>query len=485
MWLPSVALCLALLTGSGGQGVAPQEQQPSEQEGTRIVRKFRSAFFPLRLGGVFLYGLGDSKDPLEESARNGTKLSEENQNFLSEMCDAVALPATSLTPQTYRKMLKPDALFTPLLLLSASTLYEEESHAGNVGGWRPEMEAWTLRDRQGKEVSHPETGAHWMDFGNLQWADHWRERAQMLAGKYGAFGVVAMEMPLGNTSVGEDLQAYPSQAERGEAMLQWLRRARGKFLMVPSTLGFDGVVQHSVLPVEEKYRELELAGRFWDYFQPWIDGAWAEGWIQPYWAEVALPISLREIHMAAANRAAKNGQVFFANAAYRNDAELETLAAHFLLTNYVQSSMVFQPMPILPNLRPDAGLSLALYKRQIEEKAHILQVPLGTPQEERTRIRCVNGYAWRRRYQLGVVYVNPADNYSVQIPMGSSALRTNGARATQVTLAPRSGVILLYPPTKKLIPEPIRKLQLEERDLAVQACGRVLSYVNSTLLGAK
>lgn len=485
MWLPLVALFGALLGGIGGQDATPQEKQPSpEESGTRIVRKFRSIFFPLRLGGAFLYGLGSSKDPFEESARNGTKLSEENLKFLSEMCDVVALPATVLTPQTYRKMLKPDALFTPLLLLSASTLYEDEKHVGNVGGWRPEMQGWTLRDKQGNEVPHPEKGAHWMDFGNMQWADHWRARTQNLVGYYGAFGAVAMELPLGNTAVGEDLQAYPTRSERAEATLSWLRRVRGNYLMVPSALGFDEVVQHSVSPVEEKFRELELAGRYWDYFQPWIDGVWAEGWLQPYWAEVSLPIALREIHMAAANRAAKNGQVFIVNAAYRNDAELETLAAHFLLTNYVQSSMVFQPMPVSPSSRPDAGLSLALYKQQIEEKAHILQVPLGTPQEERIRVRCINGYAWRRRYQLGVVYMNPADNYSITISLGSPLLRVNGATSSLLELAPRSAVILLYPPTRKLMPEAsIRNLQLKQRGLAILACAALISKVGSALAG--
>jgi hypothetical protein len=349
-------------------------------------------------------------------------------------------------------MLRPDALFTPLITLSASTLYEQEDHSGNIGGWRPEMLAWTLRDAKGAEVPHPEKGAHWMDFGNMEWADHWREQARERLARTGAFGVVATELPLGNASVGNSLQKYPSNVERGEAMLQWLRRVRGTYMMVPSALGMDGVVEHSILPVEEKFRELELSGRYWDYFQPLMDGAWAEGWIQPYWAEVGLPRSLREIHVAAANRAAKNGQVFIASAAYRNDAELETLLAHYLLASYRQGSMVFQPMPILPSLPPEAGLSLAVLRKQVKEKAALLQVPLGAAQEEKVRVRTEGGVVYRRRYQLGVVYVNPADNYTARLPLGSSLRRTNGKEAGEVELPPRSGVILLYVDALKVKP---------------------------------
>lgn len=466
MWLQTLLFWGLLTSGVGQSPLLKQETPPNTQNansGMRVIRKDRT-FFPLRLGGIFLYGLGDSPDPLENSAQKSTPLSASNAKFITEMCDVIALPANTLTPQTFPKLMKPNALFTPLLIFSSSTLYEQ-NRATNVGGWRPEMTEWTLKDAEGKEIPHPETGGHWMDFGNPQWADHWKNRVQQQIAQYGAYGVVALETPLGNTSLPEKLAKYPTRDERAEAFLQWLRQVRGQYMMVPSALGFDETVHHSTLPVEEKFREVELAGRFWDYYLPYVDGVWGEGWLQPYWADYSLPIGIREIHLAAANRSAKNGHVFIANPGYRNAEDLETLAAHFLLVNYTQSSMVFQPMPIVAGQPSDAGYSLALYRKQIEQYPGIFLTPLGVPQEEKIRVRCLNGYAWRRRFQFGVVYVNPADRYSVKLPLGSQMLCVDGRTAYNLELAPRSGVILLYPPTLKSLPEVNRKIMIKEAQL--------------------
>ncbi|MCX6378927.1 MAG: hypothetical protein NT023_05520, partial [Armatimonadetes bacterium] len=56
--------------------------RPNEQRAV-LVRKPRP-LNPVRLGGVFLYGLGDKPDPMENSGKTGTTLSEENRKFLTD-----------------------------------------------------------------------------------------------------------------------------------------------------------------------------------------------------------------------------------------------------------------------------------------------------------------------------------------------------------------------------------------------------------------
>jgi hypothetical protein len=431
-------LAACLLLGLAGQDAQnpPEKQdqkgkpaqtidvQPDKTKDVVILPRIRPDF-PVRLGGVYTLGLGSDPDPYENSAQNGTKLSADNAKWIREMCDVIALSPNTIEPQTFPTLTQTSPLLTPLLFTYASTLYEQEGVKGNVGGWKPELAAWTLRDKQGNEVKHPDTGGHWMDFGSADWAQRWRDQVLGLVGQYGAQGVVAAELPIGNTFVGNNLAKYGSAQDRAQATFDWLQaaRAQDRFLMIPSTLGFDAVAGGTTLPVPPGSHQPELAGRLWDHYFPYIDGGWSEGWVRPYWTNRALPEKIWEIHLEAADRAAKNGQVFVAACAYANTKELEYGLASYLLVSRKQGRLVFQPMPLAGRSRVDAG------------QRHLIPV--------------TGGFVWRRAFVLGAVYVNSSERDTVTITLGGPMRRVNGKRVRSVTLGPQSGAILLFDGVKR------------------------------------
>ncbi len=425
---------------------------------------------PIRLGGVFLRGLGDepnnraAKPDMPHSAKGmrakslasksnaknmlpdgAAKLSNANRDWVAANCDVAAFSRTSLKPDTFGVMRAAHPLFTPLLYAYASTLYEQADHKGNVGGWRVEMQDWTLRDVKGMEVAHPDKGGHWMDFGNAAWAAHWRAQMARQAGQYGAQGVVAAELPLGNTFVPNALQRYKTTADRLRATTQWLGAARSpeQFMLIPSAIGFDSVAGHATLPTPAGTGEPELPGRVWDEMYPLVNGAWAEGWVTPYWSGVPLPDAQWELHIEAADRADRSDQVMIACAAYHNDDELEYVLASFLMAYHAQGRLCLQPMPLRPGQSLDAGYDLNAFRKEIAAKSAYFNVPLGQAQQERHPLRVDGGDIWRRAFQGGDVYVNSDDNRPRTIHFGGVMRRLNGKRVRDLTLPPHHGAILI------------------------------------------
>jgi hypothetical protein len=410
-------------------------------------------------------GLGEKSAPLEDSARLGVLLSPDHQQWIAEHCDVIALNVSNLTPQTYPNMMQKQQVLTTLLHFYATSIYEDDAKPGNVGGWRPEMKSWTLRDRAGKEVPHPETGGHWMDFGNELWAKHWRERALRLARDYAAYGAIASELPLGNTFVGNNLARYRTFEERIQATTRWLQAAdfKNEYLLIPSALGFGALAGHPTLPTPPGTEQPHLSGRLWDEYYPMIDGAWAEGWLRLYWNGQAVPEKEWEISIEAADRASKNDQVFIACGAYRNDAELEYLLASYLLIARRQGRVVFQPMPLRPGLPNDAGFSLPILRQEFARRKDYFNLEMGYPLTERYKTQATKGTfwrpltktkevqvsttgtVWRRAFQRGVVYVNPSDTVTAHLVLAGQWKRLNGTATTKIVLPPHSGAILLYP----------------------------------------
>ena len=401
---------------------------------------------PIRTGGVFLRGLGDGPDPLEDSASNGTKLSDKNRDWVAANCDAAAFNAVNIAPETFRTMTSAHPVFTPLLYAYASTLFEQPEHNGSVGGWQAAMSDWTLRDDKGIEVPHPDKGGHWMDFGSEAWAAHWREAAAKQVGFYGAQGVVVAELPIGNTYVPNALQKYKNTADRLAATSQWLHAARspGQFLLIPSAIGFDDLAGHVTQPLPSGTQEPELSGRVWDELFPLINGAWVEGWVTPYWSGQPLPDAQWEQHIEAADRADRNDQVMIVCAAYHNDDELEYALASFLLGYHAQGRCCFQPMPLRPGQPDDAGLSLAVFRKEIIAKANFFSPALGVPLQERHALRVEGGDVWRRLFQGGDIYVNSEDRRAKTLRFSGPLRRLNGKVIREITLPPHSGVILLH-----------------------------------------
>ncbi len=417
----------------------PPQTEPTPLQPTPRIRPQ----CPVRLGGVFTLGLGENSAEWEDSAALGVKLSADNQHWIAANCDVVALNPVNLTPDTFPAISKEQRLFTPLLLLSAAMLSEQPGYRGSVGGWKPEMEPWTLRGSDGKEVPYPVKGGHWMDFANTDWAAHWRDRAQALVRQYGAQGVVAADLPLANLYVGEDLAQYKTEADRIAATTSWLHavRAPERYLMIPSARSFGHIVGHATLATPPGTEETDLSGRLWDDYYSLMDGAWAESWVHWY----NLSEDDWEIALEAADRAGRSGQVFIATAIYHNDAELEFDLASYLLVVHTQGRCVFQPMPILPDAGTDAGRSLAVLRKQVAAKAAYFNVPLGFPLQERHTIATEGGTVWRRAFTNGVVYVNSSEKRTCTLQLGGALERVTGEKVRQVVLPPQSGVILRYP----------------------------------------
>ena len=355
---------------------------------------------PVRIGGVYTSGLGS---PTGFSSANGVseKLSIENRDWIALNCDVIALSPTNIDRDTFPSIIKTQKLFTPLLYLYASSLYEKE-HRGSIGLWRPEMGDWALRRMDGAEEPFPEPGGHWIDFENQDWAAYWAGRLNTLTKEYGAFGVAAAELPLGNTFVGSDLQRYHSLADRAAATQKWLQAVRKDYrnLIIPSAIGFDLAAGHETPDLHLPFIERALVPRLWNDFYPLTDGAWCEGWVQPYWDRLPLAESLWETQMEAADPAGRLGQVFIAAAAYRNDAELEFALASYLLIEHNQGRAVFQPMPIRPGEPQDAGFSLTTLKREVRTKPGYFRIPLGRGMQERRQIPADGGLVWRRLFQF-------------------------------------------------------------------------------------
>lgn len=421
-----------------------QGQEPKVRETPRV-----RAEASIRLGGVYTLGLGAGSAPLADSAALGTPLSEENRRWIATHLDVIALDARNLQPDTFPSILKQNRLFTPLLSIYASSLYEQEDHRGNAGGWSHNAAKWTLRGASDQEVPHPDAGGHWMDFASAEWAAHWRDAVVRRLQKFGAYGVAVAELPLNNTFVQTPLARYKTATDRMEATSSWLRAARSQFLIVPSAVGFDSPVGRPTVPLPSEREQPELRGRIWDEMYPVTDGAWAEGWLRPYWLKSWLPEKIREIQMEAADRASLFDQVFIAACAYRDDAELEFALGCYLLVLHRQGRLVFQPMPQRPGDPEDAGYSLAVLRREVQEKAAYFDVELGAALQERHRVRVEGGSVWRRRFQKGAVYVNVSDDQKVTIDLGGPLQRLSGETTRRIVLPPRSAAILRDSPEEK------------------------------------
>ena len=401
---------------------------------------------PIRLGGVFTRGLADNPDWQEDSAAQSVKLSEANRAWMAQNCDVAAFPAVCLQPDTFPKTVREQTLFTPLLLAFASTLSEKPSVWGDVGGWEPRMSAWTLRDRQGREVPPPQQNSHWMDFANLDWAAHWQAQMATQVKAFGAFGAVISELPVANTAVGDNLAKYRTPSALADATSEWLRAVKtgNRFFVIPSALGFDRVAGHATLPTPPGTERANLRGSLWDEYYPVSDGAWDEGFLLPYWTDEIPSEAVREMRLEAADRAGTYGQTYIAAGAYHNAAELEFLLASYLLVARRQGRMVFQPMPISPLYdRDDAGRSFAVFKQQVISRRAYFDVPLGNATRERRLIVGMDTRVWEREYANGIVLVNSEDERSAVLRFSAEMRRVTGEKIREITLPPRSGLILL------------------------------------------
>jgi hypothetical protein len=294
-----------------------------------------------------------------------------------------------------------------------------------------------------------------MDCGSSQWANYWGEHAERLARTFHADGVVAAQMPAGNTFVDDDvakthseLAKYHTFGDKVDATSAFLLAVHkpDRFLIVPSAEGFDSLIGRATLPPLDKMRaEPQLTGRCWDEFDKLMDGAWAEGWVHPYWVDTAMKEGYWEVQLEAADRAGRFGDTFIASVGYSNADELEYGLASYLLVAHRQGRVVFQPMPKMPGAPDDAGLSLKVMMREYRKYQSYFDVMLGASPQERQYVNMGDGMVWRRKYELGDVYVNSSDSRKVTVNLAGPVQTVRGETVNGFTLAPHSGIILINP----------------------------------------
>ena len=401
---------------------------------------------PVRLGGVYLSGLNT---PSKSSRTpDNRKISVANRNWIARNLDIVALSHTDIDLATFPEISKINRQFTPLLYFYASCLYETERH-GNVGGWKPEMSTWALKDSSGKEIRHPDSGGHWMDFNNQDWTNHWTTRVNFLSKKYGADGVVAAEPPL-SAPISLYSKDIPSAAKTTLAWLESIQPNR-RVMLLPSSVGFELA---SPLPkpllkpgmkeeIPDSLHEAELVGRLWNSYFSRTEGAWAEGWLRPYWADKPVSESVWEMQVEAADRASFSGQPFIVAAGYKNESELEYALASYLLIAKRQGRVVFQPMPIIPNGKSDSGFDLGVLQKEAKKWQKYFRVSLGPGTQERHQIPVEGGLVWHRRFEKGEVYVNSNEHKTVRFSFGGKMQTVDGKLVQVVKLPPQTGIILL------------------------------------------
>ncbi|MDE2126338.1 MAG: hypothetical protein KGJ62_07095 [Armatimonadetes bacterium] len=387
-----------------------------------------------------MHGLGDQ--PFDRLL-SATKLT-----WLANNCDVIAIPPQLLPPGAFAPAVRAHPAFTPLLYLHASSNSEDSSAMGMVGDWQPAMKKWQLLGQNGKPVPYLAPKGHWMDYTLPAWEAFWKARAIRLMQQTGAQGVVAADLPIGNTYVPSHLLHYDGRADLIRATADFLRATydRGYYLLAPSSAGFDLLVGQATLPIAGAASERNLRGRLWDEFYPEMDGCWAEGWVRPYWANAPLPEADWEVEMEAADRAAKSGQVFIADAAYRNTRELVYALASYLLVARRSSRFVFQPMPLAPGQAVDAGLDLSVFQNEIKRNSAWFNAPLGAAIQERHQVIGIGGGVWRRAFEFGAVYVNSSDGRTVTVDLAGGMRLPTGPVVHQVVLPPHSGAILLFIP---------------------------------------
>ena len=433
-------------TINGKTAADPAPPEKHHPAGEIITTERMRDQYPVRLGIVALLGVGDSSPLLERSADDGVKLGPIGEKWIGDHCDVVALDSRCLTPESYPRIRKAHKLFTGLLYTYASSVYEQP-HRGSVAVWRPEIANWELKTSSGAPVKHEDGGGHWMDCGDPEWQKCWGHQAQKLAFQFHADGVVAADMPPGNTFVGDDLLKYHRFSDKVDAASTFLSAVHqpSKFLVVPSGVGFDELVGRPTLPVERKRTEPRLKGRCWDEFDKLDDGAWAEGWVHPYWLNGTVNENEWEVQLEAADRAGRFGEVFIAALGYSTPEELEYGLASFLLVSHHQGRAVVQPMPLVKGEPPNSGTSLQVLMREYNKYKSLFDAPLGRGLRERRYITLQFGSVWRRTFANGDVYVNASATRYVTIDLGGPMVRATGETVRTIALGPHSGMILIKP----------------------------------------
>jgi len=311
-----------------------------------------------------------------------------------------------------------------------------------TGGYEPgRMAAWRLMTKGGEESPNALWGekelgreTHYMDIGNKDWTEFFRQQWNERCRQYGADGYCIDGVPWNGVyylEPGVELRDYADAEQVNATIYRFLDAIRTprEFLVVDD------------VPQPER--------------QAHLDGVWGEDWLA---YDSSLPwgedrTARWELAVDYVARYSAERKPYIAAGWYHhgNENELEYLLATYLMAKE-SNSVVFQPQPMGTGVGPPqwsydiGGYHLGLFKSEVEEYRHLFEVELGKPlagRERRAESHAEGGTVWQRRFQKGVVLVNASVEQAASVSLPVPLRRARGEVVNQVELPPRSGAILV------------------------------------------
>lgn len=314
----------------------------------------------------------------------------------------------------------------------ANQIAIKEMGAQAVEGYRFEdMSGWLLRKNSG-ETARSHRGPYYllMDHGReTGWAGHFSDYVGQVIRRTKADGVVLDEVPLSLDVPFSELQKYPDR--------QSIQAATTHFLGA-----IQKQIEKPVLINAGQLHHLGSSGKMlWETIGPLIDGAWHEGWVRYYLAHNHPHTGdVWEADIRSAEHFSRLNKYYIASPAFQDRSELEYAIANYLLAKN-SDSLVFQPM-YKYDRESRGGFNFSIAMDVVEKNRDLFDVEMGCPLESRVK----NANAWTRRYDNGVVVVNPTAS-DVNIRLEGRFVDMNGSSVgDRLALKPFQGVLLKNAP---------------------------------------
>ena len=305
---------------------------------------------------------------------------------------------------------------------------------GAVGGFDPAtMSDWVLRTSDGVEVPSQlwDFGdTHYMDIGNLNWADHFRSRIMAELALFGSDGIVLDGTPMDgiyylNIPGYSPLANYTTPTQVNDAIFQFMAR------------------------ITDPHDFILMDDRPAPYWANHYDALWGEDWFSydsslPWGSSVNWDLSVSYLETFSA---AKRPYICQAWYHYGNRYELKFMVASYLLAKN-SNSATFQPCPIGHPLAPSvpseapydySSYWVEVYEAELQAYPEIFDIELGDTLGSRYS---VNTDLWARDFEHGKIYVNSSTSQTRVINLAEAMYDVDNNEITEVTLSPKTAAML-------------------------------------------
>nr|MDO8109648.1 hypothetical protein [Candidatus Sigynarchaeota archaeon] len=365
----------------------------------------------IRLGGYY-YGFANGSNSLMSKADVIQWIGSTNDVFSFGFCGDLVQPADILAIRALNSGAK-------FYYMAFGTTLFEATGSNNTGptwggthyptvGFNTTMLEWTIKLANGSEAfglrrSREHTDAHYMDIGNMEWADYFAWIYTNRAAEYHADGVAIDEIlwsGYGNIEAdneGQSLRDYTSASQVHQACYNWLERLDNK-------TGMEVITQ-----------------AFWPEAQVYQDGVWGEIAFRsggPYGQRTDdRPADLfRDNSMdwagivQNARNLAEQGKSYIWAAWYKKD---DTPGLEYAIATYLMAkpnnctSLAFQPQPGFYPSEGLVGYAVKTAKEEIESHPEYFELEFGDALGEMQLKSGLGGMYYQREFENGIVLVNP------------------------------------------------------------------------------